>query len=100
MALKVSDKLRHGIRYWLLPRLPVCHEIVKNISHSMEQRLTLRERFTVRVHLWTCAWCQWYLEHLQLIRYSSRASAYEISDLPGLSDQARERIRNKLTSQI
>jgi len=99
MGRKVYDKLKHAIRYWLLRRLPVCEEIVKTISRSMEQRLTLRERFSVRVHLWICAWCQWYLEHLQLIHYASQATPFDPSDLPGLSAEARERIRKKLTSQ-
>ena len=99
MALKVYDKLKHAIRYWLLRRLPVCQEIVNSISRSMEQRLTLRERFTVRVHLWICSWCQWYLEHLQLIHYAAQATPFDTADLPGLSAEARERIRNKLTSQ-
>jgi hypothetical protein len=98
MALKVYDKLKHAMRYWLLRRLPVCQEVVKDISRSMEQRLTLRERVVVRVHLWTCAWCQWYLEHLQMIHYASHATPFDNSDLPGLSVAARERIRNKLMS--
>ena len=98
MALKVYDKLKHAIRYWLLRRLPVCQEVVKSISRSIDDRLTLRERLTVRVHLWTCAWCQWYLEQLQLIHYASQATPFDSSDLPGLSAEARERIRNRLTS--
>jgi hypothetical protein len=99
MALKVYEKLKQSIRYWLFRRLPVCQDIVKDISRSMEQRLTLRERVNVRVHLWICAWCQRYLEHLQLIHHASQATPFDNSDLPGLSVDARERIRNKLTSQ-
>src|SRR5262245_16807081 len=99
MALKVYDKLRHAIRYWLLQRMPVCQEIVKSISRSMEQRLPLRERFTLRVHLWICAWCQWYVEDLQLIRHASQAAPFDTSDLPGLSPDARERIHTRLISQ-
>lgn len=100
MALKVYDQLKHAIRYWLLRRLPVCQAIVKNISRSMEQRLTLRERVTLRVHLWICAWCQWYLEHLKLIRYTCQAKSFDTSDLPGLSAEARERMRHRLTSDL
>ena len=96
MALKVYDKLKHAIRYWLLRRSPVCQEIAKSISRSMEDRLTLRERLTVKGHLWICAWCQWYLEHLQLIHHAAQATPFDSSDLPGLSAEARERIRKKL----
>ena len=100
MTLKLYDKLKHAIRFWLLRRLPNCQSMVKTISQSMERTLNLRERITLKVHIWICAWCQWYLEHLQLIRDAARANASESPDLntePGLSAEARERIKRSLT---
>ena len=100
MALKPYDKLKHAIRYWLLRKLPTCQQTVEKISQSMERKLTLRERIDLKLHLWICAWCQWYLEHLQLIRDTARAKGAESPDLesmsPSLSAEARERIRRKL----
>jgi len=48
--------------------------------------------------LWICAWCQWYMEQLLVIRDAARAKA-ESPDLsgPALSSEARERIKRKLT---
>ena len=43
----------------------------------MERPLSLHERLEVKLHLWICAWCQWYLEHLQLIRATARAKGNE-----------------------
>ncbi|HSS19495.1 MAG TPA: hypothetical protein VLL54_05425 [Pyrinomonadaceae bacterium] len=100
MALKLYDKLKHAVRYWLLRRLPACQQTVETLSQSMERRLTLRERITVKLHLWICAWCQWYFEQLHLIRDAARANVSESSDLntgPGLSAEARERIKRNLT---
>ena len=102
MSLKLYDKLKHAVRYWLLRRLPACQQTVATLSQSMERQLTLRERITVKLHLWICAWCQWYLEHLHLIRDTARAKASESLDLntgPGLSAEARERIKHNLTNQ-
>ena len=102
MALKAYDKLKHSIRYWLLRTLPTCQQTVEKISQSMERPLSLRERINLRLHLWICAWCQWYLEHLHLIRETARAKADEppgFSAVPGLSNEARERIRRQLTNQ-
>ncbi len=99
--MALYDKLKHGIRFWLLRRLPTCQQTVVTISQSMERPLTIRERVLVKLHLWICAWCQWYLEHLQLIRDTARAKAAESPDLitgPNLSDEARERIKRKLAS--
>jgi len=102
MAPKLYDKLKHSIRYWLLKTLPACERTVETISQSMERPLTLREKINLKLHLWICAWCQWYLEHLHIIRETARAKADEPPDFisgPGLSDEARERIRQRLTNQ-
>ena len=102
MALKLYGKLKHSIRYWLLRMLPTCQQTVEKISQSMERSLTLKERIKLKLHLWICAWCQWYLEHLHLIRETARAKADDAPEIisgPGLSDDARERIRRRLTNQ-
>jgi hypothetical protein len=102
MALKLYDKLRGAFRRWLLRTLPPCQQTVETISQSMERPLTLGERFTTKLHLWVCAWCQWYLEQLQLIRDSSRAQAEKAPEMmtdATLSNDAKERIRRRLTNQ-
>ncbi len=104
MPDKAYDKLKHSIRYWLLRRLPTCQQTVEKISQSMELKLSLRERINLKLHLWICAWCQWYMEHLQIIRETARAKGAESLDLnstrtPSLSSEARERIRSKLAGE-
>ena len=102
MALKLYDKLKHAIRFWLLRTLPTCQQTVEKISQSMERSLSLRERINLKLHVWICVWCQWYLEHLHIMRETARAKADEPPDFtssPGLSNEARERIRRRLTNQ-
>jgi len=102
MAVKLYDKLKHSIRYRLLRTLPTCQQTVEVISQSMERSLSLKERINLKLHLWICVWCQWYLEHLQIIRETARAKADEPPDFisgAGLSTEARERIRRNLTNQ-
>ena len=103
MAIKAYDKLKHATRYWLLRKLPTCQQTVEKISESMDRELTLRERINLKLHIWICAWCQWYLEHLEIIRETARAKGAESPDLesvrPTLSAEARERIRRKLAGQ-
>jgi hypothetical protein len=102
MALKLYDKLKHAVRFWLLRTLPACQQTVETISNSMERPLTIGERIKLKIHLWICVWCQWYMEHLQLIRDTSRAHAAEAPESvtsATLSDEARERIRRRLTNQ-
>ncbi|HLN98337.1 MAG TPA: hypothetical protein VK208_07750 [Pyrinomonadaceae bacterium] len=98
--MALYDKLKHDVRFWLLRRLPNCQQTVATISQSMERSLKLRERVQLKLHLWICAWCQWYLEHLLMIRETARARSSELPELetaPSLSDEARERIKRKLT---
>ena len=105
MADTAYDKLKHSIRFWLLRKLPTCQQTVEKISQSMERKLTMRERLNLKLHLWICAWCQWYLEHLHVIRDAARAKGTESpNDLnststPALSSEARERIKRKLTGE-
>lgn len=99
MAVKLFDKFTHAVRYWLLRRLPTCETTVQTISQSMERSLSPGERLKLKLHLWICAWCQWYLEQLQLIRTTARARADEPPEsAASLSDEARERIRRNLTT--
>jgi len=97
------DKTKHAVRFWLLRRLPACKQTVELISQSMERPLTLRERVLLKLHLWVCMWCQWYLEHLHIMRGALRVQETENDDLDvstttRLSDEARERIRRSLTN--
>ena len=99
MAVKLYDKLKHSVRFWLLRTLPTCQQTVETISQSMERPLRLGERIKLKLHFWICVWCQWYMEHLQVIRDTSRAPGGEAADqIAGatLSNEARERIRRRL----
>lgn len=97
------DKSKHSVRFWLLRKLPPCKQTVVVISQSMERPLTIRERILLKLHLWVCAWCQWYMEHLYLMRDTLKHPQFEESVLeppgsPGLSVEARERIKRKLSN--
>lgn len=102
MSFKAYDNIKHSIRWWLLRRLPTCKQTVKTMSESMERRLTLRERINVKLHLWICLWCVWYIEQLQLLRTTIRSKAeqqpnLDSSSLPSLSTEARERMKQNLS---
>lgn len=96
------EKAKHAVRFWLLRRLPACKQTVEIISQSMERPLTLREHLLLKLHLWVCMWCLWYMEHLQLMRDALRLqeneSDVDVSTTTRLSDEARERIRRSLTN--
>ena len=95
------DKTKHAVRFWLLRRLPPCKQTVQVISQSLERPLSFRERVLLKLHLWVCMWCVWYLEHLLIMRNTLRENSSESTELdsattPGLSAEARERIKQQL----
>lgn len=94
------EKAKHAVRFWLLRRLPPCEQTVKVISQSLERPLSMRERVLLKLHLWVCMWCVWYMEHLQLIRDTARECQQDLPEVdpssPSLSPEARERIKQQL----
>ena len=100
MARGLISRATHAARYFLLRRLPACKQMTVLMSESLERRLTLRERVTLRLHLWVCIWCVWYLEQLQLLRAAlrgraERAEAEDAADMR-LTLEARERLKRAL----
>ncbi len=102
MRVGLYDKTIHAVRYFLLRRLPTCRQMAPVMSESLERPLTLRERVTLKLHLWVCVWCVWYLEQLRTMREALRAHAAhegqadEADSAVKLSEEARERIRRAL----
>jgi hypothetical protein len=94
MAVNPYNTIRIAARFFLLRRLPACKDMVPLISQSMERTLTFRERFVLNTHLLICPWC---LEHLQKMRGTLRNKVNEEppvpTDGPGLSPEARERLK-------
>ncbi len=98
------EKVKHAIRFWLLRRLPPCKQAVEVISQSFERSLSLHERVILKLHLWICVWCQWYLEHLEIMRNAMREKGAESPEMdfpsaPTLSSEARERIKRRLSGE-
>lgn len=104
MAQGLISRATHAARYFLLRRLPACKQMTVLMSESFERRLTLRERVTLRLHLWVCIWCVWYLEHLRTLRAAlrQRAEAPEAgtdADAIRLPLEARERLKRALKGE-
>ena len=98
MTVNPYNSISKAVRLFLLHRLPACMEIVPLMSQSMERTLTFRERFVLNTHLLICPLC---LEHLKKMRGMLRNKVNEeplvASDRPGLSPEARERLKAALS---
>lgn len=101
MALGFYQRTKQALRLWLLRRLPTCRQLAPIMSESLERSLSLRERLTLRLHLWVCRWCKWYLQQLHVMSDAIELRAAKIAedkspDAPALSTEARERLKRAL----
>ncbi len=103
MARGLISRATHAVRYFLLRRLPACKQMTVLMSESLERPLNLLERVTLRLHLWVCIWCVWYLEQLRLLRATLRERAEHGEAEDGaalhLSLEARERLKRALKGE-
>ena len=99
MAVGLFEKLKMEATFWLGRRLPACDELTELMSESLERRLTVREHVRLRLHFLICAYCEWYLGQLRMMRATAREHAEKALPDARLSREARERIRRALTNR-
>jgi len=80
-----------------------CKDVTRLLSESMDRSLPLGKRIGVRMHLLICRFCARYERQLLLIRETVRRISATEGGPAGaagetLSEEARERIRNILST--
>lgn len=83
------------MRHWIFS----CKKVSGMISESMDRQLSLSQRMGIRFHLMMCKLCTRYQKQLLFIRETLRLGGKpreEDSTLPGLSHEARKRIRKNI----
>jgi hypothetical protein len=77
---------------------PGCKTATRLQSETLDRKLPLRQRFGLRVHLLLCKWCRRYGKQVTFLRNAAHEHRDEMTEpVPQkLSDEARERIRQKL----
>src|SRR6266851_6203607 len=81
---------------------PACKTATRLQSEALDRKLRLRQRFGLRVHLLLCKWCRRYGKQIAFLRNASHEHPDEMAEpVPQkLSDQARERIKQRLRANI
>src|SRR6266699_2433417 len=77
---------------------PGCKAAARLQSEALDRKLPLRQRFGLRVHLLLCKWCRRYGKQVTFLRNAAHGHPDEMAEPVSqrLSDEARERIRQKL----
>ena len=77
---------------------PSCKAATRLQSEALDRKLTLRQRFGLRAHLLICKWCRRYGKQITFLRNAAHEHPDEMAKPVSqkLSDEAKERIRQKL----
>jgi len=77
---------------------PSCKTAARLQSEALDHKLTFRQRWGLRIHLFLCKWCSRYGKQITFIHHTAQLRPDEMaeSNPPKLSAEARERIRKQL----
>lgn len=73
-----------------------CKELSRLASEALDRDLTLWERLTVKLHLWVCETCRYYVKHLRFLRRAAARAEQKSAPDAALSAEAKERMKQAL----
>jgi Putative zinc-finger len=79
--------------------MPTCRETTELASRAMDEQLPFADRVALKLHLAICENCTRFNRQLQEMRRLFRAETAGDA-LPGLADDARQRIETKLQKKL
>lgn len=103
MSAQAYQKLRERLLVAFARRLSTCQEATALISNSLEHRLTLRKKISLKLHLLTCSLCRRYEQQLRFLHHA----AHQLEQVPQhptartmqtLPREARARMRRAMQS--
>ena len=77
-----------------------CKQTSQLISQSLDRSLTLRERLSLKLHLFICKYCKQFSQHMQTIRVALKqmTSSIESNDGIAMPSAAKSRILQSIES--
>ena len=92
--------LKERLIDWLAQRLPTCKEVTRMASDSMDRKLSLRHKISMKLHFIICEWCLRYFKQLQSMReiayrHDEQTIGEKSSPAFSLSSGARERMKRQ-----
>lgn len=99
MIRELPQKLKWQLILALARRLPACKIIAPLVSEARERPLTVREKITLKLHLFTCEACRRYVAQIERMSEAVKPAAENekfVETSVKLSDEARARIKAAL----
>ncbi|MBI1195811.1 MAG: zf-HC2 domain-containing protein [Gammaproteobacteria bacterium] len=76
--------------------MPSCKEVSELVSQSLDRKLSLRERASVRLHLMMCHMCAAYRRQIEFMHDAVRRLGRQAQTQGTLSDEAKARIKKRI----
>lgn len=93
----LSERMLRPVKIFLARRVRDCRSTVPILGEMLDRKLPLRERISVRVHLFTCKACTRYLEQITFLRDAMRKHSETLEQFAEtLPDQLRPEIKERL----
>jgi hypothetical protein len=79
-----------------------CKQTSQLVSQSLDRRLTLQERFAMRLHLWLCKYCKRFNQQLLALRSGMQRMTKLIEEDTQLQmpSESKARIAKSLESEM
>ncbi len=103
MEQTFRQRLKWQAILFLARRLPPCKVLLPLVSEAHERPLTMREKITLKLHLFTCEACRRYVAQVE--KFSELVKPKDEETNPTepadkLSEDARNRIKTALEAAI
>ncbi len=77
--------------------LPSCKRVAELVAQSQDEKLSLRDRIGIKLHIMICKGCQQYAKQLNLLNQATQTLIKRKDGSgEGLSDEAKNRIEAAL----
>jgi hypothetical protein len=79
-----------------------CKQTSQLVSQSLDRRLTLKERFALRIHLWICKYCKRFSQQLLAMRSGLQGMTKSMEEDTQLHmpSESKARIAKALESEM
>ena len=101
MKQSILEKVKWLFIFWLARRLPDCKIITPIIGKSIDRKISLREKITIKLHFLTCKACANYLKQIKFLRQAMQiqekvfTNGNDVSNAK-MSAEAKDRIKKAL----
>ncbi len=104
MKQSLLESIKLTNLHWLARRLPDCKTITPRLGDSLDGKLDVWTRFTMKLHMFTCGPCRRYLDQIKFIKKAVHKAGERLSSDSDprlrLSTNAKNRIRQSLRKEL